>query len=60
MATKDSIKWDYDALQAIIEGPLLVPKRMEEAIKASRFIRRLMFFYLPFSHQFSDMKRTKV
>ncbi|KAJ2919190.1 hypothetical protein MD484_g1222, partial [Candolleomyces efflorescens] len=59
IATKDPMKWDYDALQAIIEGPLLVPKRMEEAIKASRFIRRLMFFFLPFSHQFSDMKRTK-
>lgn len=59
MSTKDPTKWDYEALQAFIEGPLLVPKRMEEAIKASRFIRRLMSFYLPFSHQFSDMKRTK-
>ncbi|RXW24422.1 hypothetical protein EST38_g1410 [Candolleomyces aberdarensis] len=59
MATRDPNKWDYEALQAIIEGPLLVPKRMEEAIKASRFIRRLVSFYLPFSHQFSDMRRGK-
>ena len=60
MSTKDPAKWDFEALQAFIEGPLLVPKRMEEAIKASRFIRRLMAFYLPFTRQFGEMKRVKV
>jgi large subunit ribosomal protein L17e len=60
MSTKDPTKWDFEALQAFIEGPLLVPKRMEEAIKASRFIRRLMTFYLPFTRQFGEMKRVKV
>jgi len=60
MSSKDPLRWDFDALQAFIEGPLLVPKRMEEAIKGARFIRRVMFFYLPLSGQFSNMKRTKV
>lgn len=57
-ATKDYTRWDFDALQALIEGPLLAPKRMEEATKGTRFIRRLMAFYLPFNYRFSAIKRT--
>ncbi|KAI0061413.1 hypothetical protein BV25DRAFT_1900415 [Artomyces pyxidatus] len=59
MLTKDHNKWNFETLQDLIEGPLLNPKRMEEAIKVSRFIRRLMTFFHPFSHRFSDMERTK-
>jgi large subunit ribosomal protein L17e len=60
MLTKDYNKWSFDTLQELIEGPLLNPKRMEEAIKVSRFIRRLMSFFHPFNHRFSDMPRVKV
>jgi rapamycin-insensitive companion of mTOR len=60
MLTKDHTKWNYETLQELIEGPLLNPKRMEEAMKVSRFIRKLMLFFHPFSHRFSDMARTKV
>jgi rapamycin-insensitive companion of mTOR len=60
MLTKDYTKWNFDTLQELIEGPLLNPKRMEEAIKVSRFIRRLMSFFHPFNHRFSDMARVKV
>ncbi|KAG5353197.1 hypothetical protein C0989_009378 [Termitomyces sp. Mn162] len=59
MLTKDSTKWHFETLQEFIEGPLLNPKRMEEAIKVSRFVRRLMTFFHPFSHRFSDMPRNK-
>ncbi|RDB17886.1 Target of rapamycin complex 2 subunit ste20 [Hypsizygus marmoreus] len=59
MLTKDSTKWNFETLQELVEGPLLNPKRMEEAIKVSRFVRRLMSFFHPFSHRFSDMPRTK-
>lgn len=59
MLTKDYTKWNFETLQELIEGPLLNPKRMEEAIKVSRFIRRLMSFFHPFSHRFSDMPRVK-
>ncbi|KAI0322355.1 Rapamycin-insensitive companion of mTOR, N-term-domain-containing protein [Amylostereum chailletii] len=58
LTNKDHLKWNFDTLQDLVEGPLLNPKRMEEAIKVSRFIRRLMSFFHPFSHRFSDMKRT--
>ncbi|KAG5651655.1 hypothetical protein H0H81_007935 [Sphagnurus paluster] len=57
--TKDFTKWHFDTLQELIEGPLLNPKRMEEAVKGSRFVRRVMTFFHPFSHRFSDLARTK-
>lgn len=60
MLTKDHNKWNFEVLLDLIEGPLLNPKRMEEAIKVSRFIRRLMSFFHPFSHRFSDMHNDKV
>ncbi|KAI0304497.1 Rapamycin-insensitive companion of mTOR, N-term-domain-containing protein [Multifurca ochricompacta] len=59
MLTKDHYKWNFETLQDLIEGPLLNPKRMEEAIKLSRFLRRLMNFFHPFSHRFSDIERNK-
>ncbi|KAF8967140.1 Rapamycin-insensitive companion of mTOR, N-term-domain-containing protein [Flammula alnicola] len=40
-------QWNFETLQELIEGPF------------SRFIRRLMSFFHPFSHRFSDMKRTR-
>lgn len=44
----------------IVEGPLLNPKRLEEAFKASKFGRRLMTFFQPLYRRFSDIKRTTV
>lgn len=57
--TKDHTKWNFETLQELVEGPLLNPKRMEEAIKLSRFLRRLMTFFHPFTHRFSDIERNK-
>ncbi|KAI0917225.1 hypothetical protein AcW1_007525 [Taiwanofungus camphoratus] len=60
MLTKDQTKWNFDVLQDLIEGPLLNPKRMEEAIRVSRYMRKLMSFFHPFSHRFSDLARSKI
>jgi rapamycin-insensitive companion of mTOR len=60
MITKEHSRWQFDILQELVEGPLLNPKRMEEAIKGTAFIRRLMSFYHPFSHRFSDTPKIKV
>ncbi|KAI9458810.1 Rapamycin-insensitive companion of mTOR, N-term-domain-containing protein [Russula earlei] len=57
--TKDHSRWNFETLLDLIEGPLLNPKRMEEAIKLSRFLRRLMNFFHPFNHRFSDIERNK-
>ncbi|THG99686.1 hypothetical protein EW026_g2711 [Hermanssonia centrifuga] len=59
MTGKDQTKWHFDVLQDLLEGPLMNPKRMEEAIKVSRYIRKLMSFFHPFSHRFSDLAKSK-
>ncbi|KAJ3553483.1 hypothetical protein NM688_g3590 [Phlebia brevispora] len=59
MTSKDQGKWNFEVLQELIEGPLLNPKRMEEAIKVSRYIKKLMSFFHPFNHKFSDMAKSK-
>ena len=58
--TKDHTKWNFDTLVELVEGPLLNSKRMEEAIKVSKFMRRLMSFFHPFTHRFSDIKKSPV
>ncbi|KAL1745112.1 Rapamycin-insensitive companion of mTOR, N-term-domain-containing protein [Schizophyllum fasciatum] len=58
LAQKDHTKWNFDTVVELVEGPFLVPKRVEEAIRV-RFIRRVMSFYHPFNHRFSDMPRNK-
>ncbi|KAI9820272.1 MAG: hypothetical protein M1827_005894 [Pycnora praestabilis] len=52
-------KWKWDLIQFIIEGPLLNPKRLDEAIKATKFVKRLVGFYRPFKYRFSDIRNTK-
>ncbi|ERT01250.1 hypothetical protein HMPREF1624_02492 [Sporothrix schenckii ATCC 58251] len=53
------LKWNWDIILKIIEGPLLNGKRLEEAVRASKFVKRLLSFYRPFKYKFSDMKSTK-
>ena len=59
VSTVNYIKWKWDLIVDIIEGPLLNPKRLEEAIKSTKFLKRLIGFYRPFKYRFSDAKNTK-
>ncbi|KAF1837369.1 cytosolic regulator pianissimo [Decorospora gaudefroyi] len=52
-------KWRWDLISNIIEGPLLNPKRLDEAIKVTKFIHRILGFYRPFKYRFSEVKNTK-
>ncbi|KAI1769575.1 Rapamycin-insensitive companion of mTOR, N-term-domain-containing protein [Hypoxylon sp. FL1150] len=52
-------KWNWDVILRIIEGPLMNGKRVEEAIKASKFAKRLVGFYRPFKYKFSEIKNTR-
>ncbi|KAI0180263.1 Rapamycin-insensitive companion of mTOR, N-term-domain-containing protein [Hypoxylon sp. FL1284] len=52
-------KWNWDVVLRIIEGPLMNGKRVEEAIKASKFAKRLVGFYRPFKYKFSEIKNTR-
>lgn len=53
------IKWKWDIILALIEGPLTNPKRLEEAIKLGKFMKRLTGFYRPFKHRFSDIRNNQ-
>jgi rapamycin-insensitive companion of mTOR len=57
---RDHTKWNYELVVDLLEGPLMNPKRMDEAIKATKFIRRLLVFFHPHSNRFSSINRTRV
>jgi rapamycin-insensitive companion of mTOR len=52
-------KWRWDVIMNVIESPLLNPKRLDEAIKVTKFVHRLLGFYRPFKYRFSEVKNTK-
>ena len=53
------IKWRWDIIESLIEGPLTNPKRLDEAIKVTKFVKRLVGFYRPFKYRFANVKNTK-
>ncbi|PWN49565.1 hypothetical protein IE53DRAFT_388192 [Violaceomyces palustris] len=57
--TKDHVKWNLDTLMEMLEGPLLNPKRLEEAMRGSKFMRRILGFFHPFALRFSSIRRLK-
>lgn len=53
------MKWKWELIHNIIEGPLTNPKRLDEAIKGSKFMKRVTGFYRPFKYRFSMVRNTK-
>ncbi|KAL7420859.1 hypothetical protein Q5752_004812 [Cryptotrichosporon argae] len=56
---RDHAKWNYDIIMDLLQGPLLNPRRLDEAIKATKFVRRLFSFFHPYNNRFSSIKRTR-
>ncbi|KAF3021901.1 hypothetical protein E8E14_005470 [Neopestalotiopsis sp. 37M] len=56
LGSSNPAKWNWEVVLRIIEGPLTNGKRLEEAIKASKFVKRLMSFFRPFKYRFSGTK----
>ncbi|KAI9755625.1 MAG: 54S ribosomal protein L13 [Chaenotheca gracillima] len=59
LSSANFYKWKWDVLQAIAEGPLLNAKRLDEAVRATKFMKRLVGFYRPFKYRFCNQKNTK-
>lgn len=59
LSSSNYVKWNWEVIMKLIEGPLTNGKRVEEANKASKFMKRLMGFYRPFKYRFSDVKSTR-
>ncbi|KAJ5485179.1 hypothetical protein N7539_005167 [Penicillium diatomitis] len=53
------MKWKWDLIHRLVEGPLTNSKRMDEAIKGSKFMKRLLGFYRPFKYRFAMVPNTK-
>lgn len=56
----DHTKWNYDFVVELLEGPLMNARRLDEAIKATKLVRRLFAFFHPYNGRFSAIKRTRV
>ncbi|KAH7140733.1 Rapamycin-insensitive companion of mTOR, N-term-domain-containing protein [Dactylonectria macrodidyma] len=52
-------KWNWENIVRVFDGPLQSGKRLEEAIKASKFMKRIMSFYRPFKYKFAEIKNTR-
>ena len=59
LTTTNYLKWKWDLISDLIDGPLLNPKRLEDSIKGSKFMKRLTGFYRPFKYRFSEARNTK-
>ena len=52
-------KWDWNLIQDLIDGPIVNPARLTEAMKNVKFVHRLLSFLRPFKYRFSDAPNTK-
>lgn len=60
LVDKNFKKWNWEVIMELLQGPLLNAKRLDEAIKGSKFIKRLLNFYTPANHQFAEIRYSKV
>jgi rapamycin-insensitive companion of mTOR len=59
LSTINWLKWRWDIIQNLIDGPLRNPKRLDEAMRSTKLLHRLLGFYRPFKYRFADIKNTK-
>ncbi|KAH9834366.1 target of rapamycin complex 2 subunit ste20-like [Teratosphaeria destructans] len=57
--TVNYTKWDWSLIHELIDGPMVNPKRLQEAMITSKFVHRLLGFLRPFKYRFSDAPNTK-
>ena len=53
------MKWKWDLIHQLIEGPLTNPKRLEDAMRYGKFMRRIESFYAPFKYRFALVRNTR-
>lgn len=53
------LKWRWDLIHGLVEGPLTNPRRLEDAIRSPKFLKRLVGFYRPFKYRFSIIRNTR-
>ena len=53
------LKWNWEVIMKLVDGPLYSGKRLDEAIKTSKFMKRILSFYHPFKYRFAEVKNTR-
>ncbi|KAJ3087070.1 hypothetical protein HK102_011873 [Quaeritorhiza haematococci] len=59
LGIKEYTKWNWDVIAELVQGPLWNPKRLDEAMKGTKFLKRLLSFFRPSTHCFSEIKKGK-
>jgi hypothetical protein len=57
---KEYKKWNWPVINEILEGQLLTPARLEEVMKKTKFIKRLLNFFMPSKQHFINMEWVSV
>lgn len=60
LLTKEYSRWNWDLILELLEGPLLNTKRLNEILRTTKFIKRLIAFYAPKKNRFSSLRAGKV
>jgi rapamycin-insensitive companion of mTOR len=47
LMSKDYRRWNWPVVNEILEGNLLTPHRLEDVMKKTKFIKRLLSFFMP-------------
>ncbi|BGP49997.1 hypothetical protein JCM10450v2_005902 [Rhodotorula kratochvilovae] len=55
LSSKEEARWNPDALFALVRGPLRSGRRVEEANRATKWMRRVLAFYHPAALRYSDL-----
>ena len=57
LVTKDHTKWNLDTLTEMLEGPLLNARRLEDVVKGTKLLKRVLAFYHPFALRFASIRK---
>lgn len=60
LTTKNHTKWSFETLSELVEGPLLNASRLSEAMRASKFMHRVLGFFHPLAYRYSDLPKSVV
>ncbi|KAG0047318.1 hypothetical protein BGZ83_007616 [Gryganskiella cystojenkinii] len=59
LSTKDASKWKWNSILEIIQGPMLNPRRLDEATRGTKFTKRILAFYRPLNQRYSNLPSTE-
>ncbi|ODV95477.1 hypothetical protein PACTADRAFT_21791, partial [Pachysolen tannophilus NRRL Y-2460] len=57
LQTKQYESWNWDLIIELCQGPLTDGKRLEDTVKTTKIVKRLMSFYRPFKFRFSKVSK---